>query len=169
MRNSLTWRLSKNGSVVVFAGLLLGSCTQETVTDQSKAQSNNEDAEQVLEDTIPGSSTGLGKPDIAFFIEDDLYAVPLAVDREGCEQFTTWSESGVKSLAQPIYFHDGEGSFSPTKVEGASCNASMIETEIDGKDCPTFRAQQPDGTSSEVVYYQSRNGYTIKKERSTCG
>ena len=152
------------GGVAVLAGLLVSACTQPTTISQSK----DKDPKQVLEDAVPGSTTGSRRPEIAFMIEEGLYAVPLAVDKDGCEQFTTWSETGVKSLAQPIYFHDGEGSFSPIKVEGASCNASMVKTAPDQDGCPTFRAEQPDGSSSEVVYYASQHGYTIKKERSNC-
>ncbi len=158
----------RSGGVTVLVGLLLSGCTQQMAIDRPNAQSKIQASEETPEGALPGRLPGSGKPDIAFVIKEDLYAVPLAVDNDGCEQFTTWSESGVRSLAQPIYFHDGEGSFSPTKVEGASCNASMIQTSADGEGCPTFRAEQPDGTSSEAVYYPARNGYTIKKERSDC-
>jgi hypothetical protein len=152
------------GGVAVLTALLVSACTPPTTTSQSK----DKDPKQVLEDAVPGSTTGPGMPEVAFMIEEGLYAVPLAVDKDGCEQFTTWSETGVKSLAQPIYFHDGEGAFSPIKVDDASCNASMVKTGVDEDGCPTFRAEQPDGSSSEVVYYPSHHGYTIRKERSNC-
>lgn len=162
MRNTRTC-LRARGGTAVLAALLLNACTPQTTADQSRKE-----ARQALEDAAPGSTRRFEKPEAAFLIKDDLYAVPLAVDKEGCEQLTTWSESGIKNLAQPIYFHDGEGSFSPTKVDGASCNATMVETGVDDDGCPTFRAEQPDGTSSEVTYYASHNGYTVKKERSNC-
>lgn len=156
----------KSGSFFAGMVLVLGGCVPVTTADQAEVEANK----RALEDAAPGSNIkNTERPEVAFLIEGDLYAVPLAVDENGCEQYTTWSETGVKSLAQPIYFPDGLGSFSPKKLEGLSCNARMVETGVDSGGCPTFHAMQPDGTSSEVNYYPAGNGYTVNRERSTCG
>ena len=118
--------------------------------------------------TEPSGAAEPGKPDHAFLIEDGLYAVPLAVDGEGCEEFTTWSGSAVQTLQQPIYYHDGKGAFSTTKDKDVACNATMVKTGIDVDECPTYRAEQPDGFTSGVIYYPSGQGFTARKERSTC-
>lgn len=163
MKKTLTRALTM-GSAAALAVLLLDACVPQTTADQARIEANKRKLEEAAGSEIPPSE----KPDVAFLIEDDLYAVPLAVDADGCEQFTTWSKSGAKSLTQPIYFLDGQGSFSPTKLE-ESCNAEMVQTGTDDTGCPTFLATQPDGTSSEVIYYPAQNGYTVRKERSTCG
>lgn len=164
MKSSLLGVSIRQGGAAL-AALLLCSCIPATTEPQGKVEAG----QKAHEEAASASEAGvLKKPDVRFLIKDDLYAVPIAVDADGCEQFTTWSESGAKSLAQPIYFLDGEGAFSPTKTE-ASCNANMIETGTDDTGCRTFQAEQPDGTSSEVTYYRSRNGYTVKRDRSTCG
>lgn len=160
---NLAWR---SGSFIAGVVLVLSGCVPATTADQAQVEANK----RALEEAAPGSNINEAeRPEVAFLIEGDLYAVPLAVDENGCEQFTTWSETGVKSLAQPIYFLDGLGSFSPTKLEDLSCNARMVKTGVDGSGCPTFHAMQPDGTSSEVSYYPAGNGYTVNRERSTCG
>ena len=151
MENALLRMFVGKGGAAL-AALLLCSCVPATTKPQP----------QDKVETSP-----LKRPEVRFLIEGDLYAVPIAVDEDGCEQFTTWSESGARSLTQPIYFLDGEGSFSLSKTE-ASCNASMVETGVDDTGCRTFQAEQPDGTSSEVTYYRSRNGYSVKRDRAAC-
>lgn len=152
--------------IALLGALLLSACAPAT-TNQSTVQTKSE-AEIALEKAAPGGDRAFQTPETAIPVRDDLYAVPLAVDREGCEQFTTWSTTGIKHLAQPIQYHDGEGSFSPVKMAGISCNATMVRAGKDRDGCPTFRAEQPDGTSSEVTYYAFHNGYTARKGRSKC-
>lgn len=162
--SSSTKLLKKGGAAL--AALLLSACVPQAGYEQAQIEANK----KILEEAAPGSKIATyQEPDVRFLIKDDLYAVPIAVDASGCEQFTTWSESGTQSLAQAIYFHDGQGSFSPIKSYEASCNATMVETGSDSTGCRTFRAKQPEGPSSEVIYYRSRNGYTVKRERSVCG
>jgi hypothetical protein len=167
-QNSMTTSLNvacARGGIVALAALLLAACVPPTPADQAGRATGRpyEGAPGDAARTIPE------RPDVAFLIEDGLYAVPLAVDANGCEQFTTWSESGVRSLNQPIYFLDGEGSFTPTKLDDVSCNAEMVKTGTDKTGCPTFEAEQPDGTSSKVTYYPAANGYTVRRDRSSCG
>lgn len=156
----------RSGCIFACVTLVLCGCVPVMTADQAQIEANK----RALEEAAPGSNIKKAeRPEVAFLIEEGLYAVPLAVDENGCEQFTTWSETGVKSLAQPIYFLDGLGSFSPEKLEDLSCNARMVETGVDNSGCPTFHAMQPDGTSSEMNYYPAGNGYTVSRERSTCG
>lgn len=149
------------GSVAALATLLLNACAPVDGAEKAGA-----DAQRVLEDATTGTTAG--KPTGAILIDDDLYAVPIAVDRDGCEQFKAWSETGAVPLGQPIYYHDGNGSFSSTRSEEASCNATMVEIGPDTEGCPTFRAEQPGGTATEARYFQSAGGYTTVKERSVC-
>jgi hypothetical protein len=149
----------------VLASLLLTACAPPLTENEARRESNR----QALEEAAPRAVVEpREKPDVAFMIEEGLYAVPLAVDEDGCEQFTTWSDSGARRLTQPTYFHDGEGSFSPEKAEAFSCNAEMIRNGPDETGCPTFLAEQPDGSSSEAIYYRGESGFTARRERAIC-
>ena len=105
-------------------------------------------------------------PDGAIWMAKGIYAVPVAVDGDGCEQFSQWAASGA---TQPVVlYRDGEGGFSALKSEEASCNAEMVSAGADGSGCPVFRAEQPDGKVTEVIYYRSESGYTANPERAVC-
>ncbi len=155
--------------VLVFGGgsalvaFLLSSCVLEPQAGRRAASQDS-----VEKAVLDAGDEALKKPEARFLIKDGLYAVPIAVDGDGCEQYTTWSEFGARSLTQPIYFLDDQGSFSPTKTD-ASCKAKMIKTGVDETGCPTFRTEQPDGTSSDVTYYPASNGHTVRRERAACG
>ncbi len=143
---------------------LLGSCAPAiTPAKTSNADGPDEEPQVVAKDKALSAE----QPTPRFLIEGDLYAVPMAVDFEGCEQYTTWSASGTPPLTQPIYFLNGQGSFSQGKTDG-SCRATMVKTGADETGCPTFAAEQPDGSSSEVTYYPAASGYTVKRERASC-
>jgi|GEM_PF-6344093 len=154
-------RLTIKGSVAVLAAGLLSACAP--VDGGKKVEA---DVKQVRGNAAARAAAE--KPKGAVLIKDGLYAVPLAVDKDGCEHFRTWSETGPIPLGQPIYYHDGNGSFSSTRLDDASCSAKMVETAPDPEGCPTFRAEQPDGSTSDVQYFQSASGYTTTKERSVC-
>lgn len=117
-------------------------------------------------DVVAAKARDGGMPKGAISMSDGVYAVPMAVDGDGCEQFSQWSAEGV---AQPvILYRDGSGSFAATKSADYSCNAEMVDAGSDDQGCPVFRTEQPDGKVSDVVYYRSQNGYTVNPDRAVC-
>jgi len=119
-----------------------------------------------LEDVVSNSPVNAGIPQGAMPVSDGIFAVPIAVDADGCEQFSQWSESGV---TQPvILYRDGDGGFTAVKSDAASCNADMVETNENDQGCPTYRAEQPDGKITDVVYYPSNSGFTANPDRAVC-
>ena len=150
------------GGAAALAVLLLQSCVQMTGANEKQAAENEDVAEDLIEEQSDDTM-----PEGAIFVREHLYVVPVAVDAEGCEQFREWSDLGVTRLV--IYFRDGKGSFTPIKSEEGSCNAQMAETGPDEDGCPAYRAEQPDGSVTEIPYYEfPGGGYTINKERSVC-
>ncbi|MGI9510525.1 MAG: hypothetical protein ACR2QJ_14390 [Geminicoccaceae bacterium] len=95
-----------------------------------------------------------------------VYAVPIGVDTEGCEQFSAWSAEGV--VQQIIHYHDGQGGFTPIKSIEHSCQAAMVEIGKDEKGCSIYRAEQPNGAATETVYYRGESGYSIRPEHADC-
>lgn len=147
------------GGAAAMAALLLGACVPTESHEQAGTDS--------LAEEVARHQPAAGMPEGALAIGDHLYAVPVAVDQDGCEQFREWSELGVER--QVIYYRDGKGSFSAIKSEDGSCNAEMVESGADADGCPTFRAEQPDGTATDVIYYQSvAGGYAVNKAQSAC-
>ena len=107
-----------------------------------------------------------GAPQGAISMSNGVYAVPIAVDAYGCEQFSQWSSYGATQLI--ILYHDGEGGFTGTKSDRYSCNAEMINVGRDGSGCSTFHAEQPDGKVTDILYYRSGSSFTANPERATC-
>ena len=142
------------------AGLLavLAGCVPVEPVAEAKS------ARDVLEERAAKSGDGIPRGAIA--LADGIYAVPVAVDAAGCEQFSEWSTSGV--ARQIIYFHDGEGGFTATKSATQSCNAVMMKAGVDRQGCAIYRAEQPGGQITDVDYYRSANGYTANPDTAIC-
>lgn len=123
-------------------------------------------ADGALDDQVTSRSDEGEVPDGAIWMAQGIYAVPVAVDDEGCEQFSQWTKSGA---TQPVVlYRDEKGGFSALKSDKASCNAEMISAGADNSGCPTFRAEQPDGKLTDVIYYRSESGFTVNYERAVC-
>ena len=113
-----------------------------------------------------GGQPGAAMPKGAILVSEGVYAVPIAVSAEGCEQFSQWSALGA---TQPvILYHDGVGGFTATKSDRFSCNADMVNVGRDSLGCPTFRAEQPNGKVTDVLYYPSGSSFTANPARATC-
>lgn len=125
-----------------------------------------DDGRPTVADVVAAKSEEGIMPVGAMPISDDVYAVPIAVDDNGCEQFSQWSAEGV---TQPvILYRDGSGGFAATKSADYSCNAEIVDAGSDDRGCPVFRTEQPDGKVSDVVYYRAQSGYTANPERAVC-
>ena len=122
-------------------------------------------AAEEIEDQV--DQAGEGIPTGAIMVSDGVYAVPVGVDADGCEQFSQWSTLGA---TQPvIIFRDGNGGFSPIKSDDYSCNAEMVDMGLDADGCGMFRAEQPDGTVTDIVYYRADNGgFTANPNNALC-
>ncbi len=128
--------------------------------------SDASDETQSMRDAVKAASDGDGgMPAGAIPMSDGVYAVPVAVDAEGCETFTEWSSLGV--ARQAVYFRDGDGGFTTTRSERA-CSANMVEIGEDTRGCKTFRARQPNGEETDIVYYRAESGYTADPESAVC-
>lgn len=161
MTDDTLMKAAIKGSVAVSTALLLQACVPTPGADDKQAAK-----EEYLQGELE-KQAGDAMPAGAIQIGDDLYMAPVAIDAEGCEQFRQWSGLGVMQLA--IHFRDGEGGFSPIKSAENSCNATMVETGPDQDGCQTFRAEQPDGSATDVTYYDYQGGgYTVRKDRSVC-
>jgi hypothetical protein len=119
-----------------------------------------------IEDVVASKTVESGVPEGARAISGGVYAVPVAVDEDGCEQFSQWSATGVTQ--QVIVYHDGKGGFTATKSDDYSCNAEMVQTGEDIRGCAIYQAEQPDGSATEVVYYRSAGGFTANPDRAVC-
>jgi hypothetical protein len=119
-----------------------------------------------IEDVAAAQPSDGDVPDGAIWMSKGLYAVPVAVNDDGCEQFSQWAASGITQAV--ILYRDGKGGFSALKSEEASCNVEMINVGVDDSGCPVFRAEQPDGKVTGVVYYRSESGFTVSPERAIC-
>jgi len=126
----------------------------------------SEPARPTIEDVVVSRSTDADVPDGAIQMSKGVYAVPVAIDDEGCEQFSQWAESGVTQSV--VLYRDGAGGFSALKSDQVSCNAEMVSAGADDRGCPVFRAEQPDGNVTDVIYYRSESGYTVNTERAIC-
>ena len=124
------------------------------------------DTTSARETIIQKSESGGRIPDGAVPLSDNIYAVPVAVDSEGCELFAEWTAGGV--VRQVIYFRDGEGEFSAVKSDEHACNAVMVDVGGDERGCTIYRAEQPDGSASDVAYYRSATGYTVNPDNADC-
>lgn len=126
---------------------------------------SNVGGDESLSDVLAAESSE-GPPRGAVLMADDVYAVPVSIDADGCEQFAGWSAGGV--VRQIIYFRDGAGGFTAIKSAEHSCNASMVAIAEDDRGCPMFRAEQPDGTAADVAYYRSGTGYVTNPDNADC-
>jgi hypothetical protein len=122
--------------------------------------------QEALERAAEGRQPAQGVPAGAVMVEDGLYAVPIAVDAGGCEQFSLWSPGGA--VAEVIHFRDGEGGFSPTRTPG-SCGAVMVSAGQDETGCPQFAIEQPDGALTEARFYErAGGGYGTNRSGAAC-
>ncbi len=123
-------------------------------------------ADGALDGQVASRSDDIDVPDGAIWMSKGVYAVPVAIDDEGCEQFSQWAKSGA---TQPVVlYRDGTGGFTALKSAESSCNAEMVNAGADESGCPVFRAEQPDGNVTDVIYYRSGNGFTANPERAVC-
>lgn len=144
---------------VAFAGSLMAVASGCVPTDA-------DDGDASIEDLLAADTSAGGVPEGAMPISDATYAVPVAVDADGCEQFSEWSTAGV--ARQIIYFHDGSGGFAAAKSAEYSCNADMVEIGADDRGCTLYRAEQPDGSVTDVAYYRVGDGYSVSPDKSDC-
>ena len=115
---------------------------------------------------ILATEPAVGAPKGAVPMAGDVYAVPVSIDSDGCEQFSAWSAGGV--VPQVVHYRDGAGGFSAIKSAEHSCNADMVSIGEDERGCAMFRAEQPDGTAVDVAYYRSGNGYVTNADNADC-
>ena len=147
-------------SAVAFAGSLMAivtGCVQPGDADENEAS---------IQEMLASDPSAGGIPEGAIPISDTIYAVPVAVDADGCEQFSEWSTEGV--ARQLIQFHDGQGGFTAIKSAEHSCNAVMVEAGEDDRGCMMYRAEQPDGSATDVAYYPAGSGFSTNPNKSDC-
>ena len=151
MKCSLTWIGLSSIAAVTLTGCLADG---------------SESARPTIEDLVASKATDGDVPDGAVQMSKGVYAVPVAIDDDGCEQFSQWAQSGVTQSV--VLYRDGDGGFSALKSDKASCNAEMVSAGTDDRGCPVFRAEQPDGNVTDVIYYRSQSGYTVSADRAIC-
>lgn len=143
------------GSVIVVMSTLSACMPTEADSEAKSAR-----------DVLAARTSESGMPKGAIALSEGLYAVPVAVDDEGCEQFSEWSSSGV--TRQIVYFRDGEGGFTAVKSAAHACNAEMKEAGVDERGCTIYQAAQPDGEVTDVAYYRTERGYVVNPAAALC-
>lgn len=126
-----------------------------------------QDTDAGLDADLLAATSGDGEvPKGAIQLSETSYAVPVSVDGDGCEQFSEWSTAGA--ARQIVYFHDGNGGFTATKSVEHACNADMVAVGEDDRGCTLYRAEQPDGSATDIDYYPSGGGFTWNPDTADC-